>query len=121
MIVKVPFIESDIMCPCGCETYIINNSLMLMMSCADLITSLPIIISSWCRCKRHNKSKGGVYNSGHLLGEAVDILTINEMERFEMVKILVCVGFKQIIIYNDHIHTDVSKTKTSPYLGFKGG
>lgn len=32
----------------------------------------PVIVSSGLRCKEHNAEVGGVYNSKHLTGEAVD-------------------------------------------------
>lgn len=33
----------------------------------------PIIVTSWLRCNKHNMSVGGVTNSYHLNGHAIDI------------------------------------------------
>ena len=37
----------------------------------------PIIISSGCRCTKHNREVGGVRNSKHLYGKAADIVVSN--------------------------------------------
>lgn len=120
MNIKLPFNETDIMCPCGCFTTIINNDLLLMVFAAIRRHTLPLVISSWVRCPEYNKLKGGVYNSGHLVGEAIDIHTFSKDERFKLVQTLMYVGFRRIIIYRRHIHTDLSVIKTSPYLSYKG-
>lgn len=63
--------EPGIACPC-CG---LNNMTYGVMHAADIIRKrfgAPATPSSGTRCKRHNAEVGGVANSKHLTGEALD-------------------------------------------------
>lgn len=67
-------------CKCGeCKQEDLNNgkaidrSLVYMLETLRVKLDYPIIITSGIRCSVHNRAIGGVVNSLHLLGRAVDI------------------------------------------------
>ena len=58
-------------CGCGCDTPVDPRLLRL----ADQVRAhfnAPCIVSSGVRCEKHNKAVGGVSNSRHLQGKAMD-------------------------------------------------
>ena len=68
----------------------------------------PLIINSAYRTKQHNKAVGGVENSQHRLGKAVDISLENLTYTADDVeKLAEQIGFKGIGKYNTFIHLDV--------------
>lgn len=78
----------------------------------------PIRITSGYRTKEYNeelKARGykASPNSSHLKGLAVDIHCVNSKDRFELVDILLDVGFNRIGIANTFIHVDIDKDKPS--------
>lgn len=68
------FKPSEMTCKCGCGTN--NTDLRLMKIFENYIRphfgNKPIIITSGCRCSKHNKAVGGVQGSRHVLGKAAD-------------------------------------------------
>jgi len=78
----------------------------------------PIKITSGYRTKEYNNElkKMGYKaspNSSHLKGLAADIHCNNSKDRFELVDILLDVGFNRIGIANTFIHVDIDKNKPS--------
>ena len=72
----------------------------------------PIKINSGYRTEARNKKIGGVLNSSHLRGLAVDISCSNSKDRFTLVNLLLKAGFKRIGIAGSFIHVDIDKTKS---------
>ncbi len=67
------FKKSEFNCKCGCG---LNNMNLNVVQIADQIRDYfgkPCIVNSGSRCSKHNKSVGGVSNSRHLSGKAIDI------------------------------------------------
>lgn len=68
------FKKSEMTCKCGCG---LNNTDLRLMQVLEQIRShfggKPVIITSGCRCSKHNKTVGGVQGSRHVLGKAADI------------------------------------------------
>ena len=66
------FEQSEFACKCGCGFDDIDYALVLV--CQQLRTAYgkPVVISSGCRCEKHNANVGGVVNSRHIHGRAVD-------------------------------------------------
>jgi hypothetical protein len=60
-------------------------------------------ITSWIRSKKRNAQIGGVIDSRHLLGLAVDCVLDDGMEKPEFIKHCVNLGL-QPIEEGDHIH-----------------
>ena len=62
-------------CRCGCGFDELNPVLKKWVESNDLVS----YVNSACRCSAHNKAVGGVVNSDHLTGNAVDLqLSITE-------------------------------------------
>ena len=78
----------------------------------------PIKITSGFRTQAYNqdlKARGykASSKSSHLKGLAVDIHCNNSKDRFELVDILLDVGFNRIGIANTFIHADIDEDKPS--------
>lgn len=78
----------------------------------------PIKITSGFRTEAYNqdlKARGykASSKSSHLKGLAVDIHCNNSKDRFELVDILLDVGFNRIGIANTFIHADIDEDKPS--------
>ena len=78
----------------------------------------PIKITSGFRTEAYNidlKARGykASSKSSHLKGLAVDIHCNNSKDRFELVDILLDVGFNRIGIANTFIHADIDQDKPS--------
>lgn len=85
--------------------------LILMLDKARDEAGIPFVITSGLRSEEENKRVGGVTDSAHLKGLAVDLRCNNDKERFYIVRALIKTGFQRIEIAKDHIHTDIDKTK----------
>lgn len=67
------FKKSEFTCKCGCN---LNNMHLEVVKIADEIREhfgKPCIVTSGSRCAKHNKEVGGVANSRHLIGKAIDL------------------------------------------------
>ncbi len=82
----------------------------LCLDQARAIAGVPFVLTSTLRDVNKNTEAGGVTNSAHLTGEAVDIHCPNSSSRMKMVNALLSVGFNRIGIGNTFVHADVSKT-----------
>lgn len=66
------FGKNEMTCKCGCG---LNNTDLRLMQIADGIREHfghPAVITSGCRCSKHNAEVGGVQGSRHVLGKAMD-------------------------------------------------
>ena len=71
------FKKSEFTCKCGCG---LNNIQIEVVKIADEVREhfgSPAIVTSGTRCKKHNKEVGGVSNSRHLQGKAIDMYVQN--------------------------------------------
>lgn len=67
------FKPSEFACKCKCG---LNNIDLKLVKILDEIRehyNRPVIVTSGCRCSKHNKNVGGVQGSRHVLGKASDI------------------------------------------------
>lgn len=67
------FKENEFTCKCGCR---LNNMNLKVVKIADKVREhfgSPAIVTSGTRCQKHNKEVGGVSNSRHLQGKAIDM------------------------------------------------
>lgn len=94
----------------------LDENLVLMLDKAREIAGIPFVITSGLRDKRKNDEVGGVENSAHLSGLAVDIRCACSDDRFDMIKALLEAGFKRLGIYEGHIHADNDLTKPAPVI-----
>ena len=113
------FKYEEFTCKCGCEVNAISKPLVLMLDDARELAKIPFKINSGFRCVKHNKKVGGVKDSSHVKGLAVDIACDDEKQRFIMVSALLKIGFKRILIYDTFIHVDIDLEKFNPILQIK--
>lgn len=67
------FRKEEFTCKCGCK---MNNIDLRLIKILDEIREhfgQACIVTSGCRCSKHNKEVGGVQGSRHVLGKAADI------------------------------------------------
>lgn len=89
----------------------LNTGLVEMLDKAREIAGIPFFITSGLRTKQKNEDVGGVNDSSHIKGLAVDLRCRDSRERFLIVKGLISVGFMRIGVESDHIHTDIDISK----------
>lgn len=113
------FKDYEFTCKCGCCLNNISQELVFNLDEARDISQIPFKINSACRCEKHNKKVGGVKDSSHCKGLAVDIACNDDKRRFIIVSALISVGFNRIIIYDTFIHVDIDMEKSNPILQIK--
>jgi len=73
----------------------------------------PLVVASGYRTPERNKQVGGVKNSSHLLGYAVDWKDISDSELISFLDAAWAAGFRRFGIMALGIHTDDDPTKSS--------
>ncbi|MDO9554531.1 D-Ala-D-Ala carboxypeptidase family metallohydrolase [Rhodonellum sp.] len=86
---------------------------LIMLDRAREIADIPFAVASGYRTPSHNKKVGGVSNSAHTLGYAVDIRTTPATQQ-KVINALREAGFKRIGIYRTFVHADNDPSKPSP-------
>lgn len=76
----------------------------------------PMIITSGVRTEKHNKLIGGVPNSAHLRGLAVDIKCPNSEYRYRIISMALARGVKRFEIAPAHVHIDIDPTLPQPVM-----
>jgi zinc D-Ala-D-Ala carboxypeptidase len=97
----------------------ISEDLMEMLDNAREIAGVPFIITSGVRSLAENNAVGGVEDSSHLYGLAVDLRCADSENRFHIVKGLLVAGLERIEITSDHIHADIDDKKVQNVLFFR--
>ena len=110
------FKKEEFTCNCGCGFNNINDDFVDMLDNARFFTKIPFKINSACRCEKHNKMVGGVTDSAHCKGLAVDISVRDDRARFIIISALLEVGFSRVLIYDTFVHVDMDLTKPNPIL-----
>lgn len=112
------FSSWEIACKCKCEIGIIPDpELITRLEAARVHAGIPFVINSGVRCPRHNARVGGVGNSSHLTGKAVDIRTEDFTERYKIIKGLFEAGFERIKPKRGFVHADVDEEKVQEWFG----
>lgn len=95
----------------------LQPKLVQMLEQARSIAGIPFVINSGYRTAKHNEDVGGVPDSSHIKGLAVDIRARNSNEHFLITKGLLQAGFTRISKkYKTHIHCDIDETKPQNVL-----
>ena len=108
-------------CPC-CGKVIDNiefRRFVVFLQTARSYASFPFVITSGYRCPKHNAEVGGVPDSAHTKGLAVDIRVRSTTEsaaagnhrRFAIVDALREANFKRIGVHELYIHVDMDADK----------
>lgn len=66
----------------------------------------PFSVTSWIRSEKRNKEVGGLVNSYHLFGLAVDVVLDNPADKGRFIKAAKQLGL-DAIDEGDHVHVEV--------------
>lgn len=106
------FTDEEFACKCGCGKADVSSDLVARLDQLREQLGRPIVISSGFRCESHNAAEGGVSDSAHTHGLAVDIKVSSGQERFEVLaKVIRGYMFKRIGIAKTFIHVDIDDSK----------
>jgi len=106
----IDFTPDEFACPCGCEN-ITDAMFVKRLQAARTIADTFFIILSGHRCPDYNREVGGVEDSSHIKGLAVDIRCTSSTNRMTIEKALLLAGFNRIGIGENFIHVDMDTEK----------
>ena len=111
---KEYFSEKEIRCPC-CGHIEYNELHYGRMYALRVMTGRPLIVTSWCRCPKHNKEIGS-HTENHIHGAATDILVCGGPFRLRFLDAVLRVGFERIGIHRNFIHLDSTNNPKTIWL-----
>jgi uncharacterized protein YcbK (DUF882 family) len=94
----------------------LKPELVEMLDKAREIAGVPFKLNSTLRSAEKNAQVGGVKDSAHTKGLAVDIACTESRNRFKILNALLEVGFKRIGIAKTFIHADIDDTKAQEVI-----
>lgn len=100
------FTLNEVRCLCGCGLMILQPELLTKLEALRIAYGHPILVNSWTRCKSHNEAVGGVANSYHLNGKAVDLMPPYR-PALDMLEVEAKVVFPFVKRYKRFIHCDI--------------
>jgi len=112
---------SDAKCRC-CGTLpneVVRNVMKLKRKLIELQSKLPYFplqILSFYRCQKNNEKVGGVPNSAHMQGLAVDIAADTSRLKYLIVKHSLELGINRIGLYPWGVHLDIDESKVSEVI-----
>jgi len=90
----------------------LDAELMDRLDFARDLCGFPIVITSGLRTPEQNAASGGVQNSSHMKGLAVDVQRpIGDFEAIKLAWAFGKAGFRRLFIYQKHFHVDVDDIK----------
>ena len=98
----------------------LDKSLINLIKNFNTIVKDDIPASSGKRSIEKNKEVGGVPNSSHLKGLAIDLVVKDSQTRLKVIFGALAGGFKRIGIGKTHIHLDCDKDKPQNIIFFDG-
>ncbi len=97
----------------------LDGELMARLDVARDLCGFPIVITSGRRTTEQNTAAGGVSESSHMTGLAVDIhMPPGQNEREKLIWSLGRAGFRRLGIYSRHAHCDVDDSKAQDVVWF---
>lgn len=96
---------------CGLGFAAMDVDFLDRLDLARLYADVKFKLTSAVRCEQHNRDEGGLEDSSHLKGLAVDIATPTSHIRNRVIFGLVKAGFHRYGIYDDYIHVDDDPSK----------
>ncbi len=98
----------------------LKSELVELLDKAREIAGVPFVLTSGYRNPAKNKAVGGVEDSSHITGLAVDIRVKDGVSGGKILLALAQVGFTRFGFYKDnHIHVDMDSTKPNPCIWVK--
>lgn len=105
------FLLKEFQCPC-CKTVKIDDEVVILLQRLRDLLKKPIIITSGYRCYKHNKEVGGIDDSFHTQGLAVDVTGDWDLTGVSL--LARTVGFRGIGIYRKKrkfLHLDLGPVR----------
>jgi len=75
---------------------------------------IPFVITSAFRSKIYNQRIGGVPNSAHCFGKAVDIQAKTSKEKYLIIEAALHFGIERIGVGSDFVHIDIQEEPDKP-------
>ena len=110
MATSTHFKEAELACRCGCKLNNVKLELLSKLEQLRVRMGHPVVLNSASRCPAYNSEVGGAPNSAHLTGDAADIRCVTDLDRFNLLRQLIELGFCRIGIDSRYIHADLSDT-----------
>ena len=85
--------------------------LVAKLNQARQLAGVPFVVNCGYRSPEHNAEIGGVEDSAHTKGLAVDLACLDSSTRFNIVKGALMSGFRRVEVADKHIHLDIDSTK----------
>ena len=104
------FRESEFVCP-HCGDVVIDPVLVTLLQEFRDKVRRPVVITSVYRCEVYNREIGGVPNSSHTRGYAIDVAVKDSAFRHALLDFLVKNGVSRFGIAEDFIHFDLDPDK----------
>lgn len=104
-----PVVERVPVCAHGKEQFLSSELIASLVALEDVL-GFELHFHSGYRCALCNKAAGGVPNSGHLRGVAVDVSGPDSATRFRIVQAALKVGFRRVGIGKNFIHLDLDSS-----------
>ncbi len=96
----------------------LDKSVYNMCTTLGKAVDIDIFCTSAYRTPEENAKIGGISNSSHLKGLAVDISCLDSATRFKVVFGALASGFKRIGIGKTHVHLDIDPDKPQDIIFF---
>ncbi len=96
----------------------LDKKLQNMCGVFDKAVNIEVNCTSAFRTPEENAKVGGVSNSSHLKGYAIDLACTDSSTRFKIVFGALASGFKRIGIGKTHVHLDIDPDKAQDIIFF---
>lgn len=106
------FTVKELACRCGCGKMPTADTIKRADQLRD-DWGKPLIPTSGARCVPHNQSVGGVRNSEHIDGMAIDFKCLPE-DRLSFVALAIAHGYSSIGVYKHFVHLGTRDNKLWP-------
>ena len=113
------FKAGEFACKCGCGYNVIDQRVIDMAQVIRDAVGVPVHVNSGCRCEKRNAASGGVPNSFHVQGKAVDLsCSLGAKKLFAVVADLKAKGklpeleYAILYITKDFVHIDCGKKRS---------
>ncbi len=94
----------------------LDPRLIALLDHARGLAKVPFRITSGFRTALENQEAGGVMDSSHTRGLAVDLACFDSRTRMRMVSALIVAGFNRIGVYDHHLHADIDESMPQDVL-----
>jgi uncharacterized protein YcbK (DUF882 family) len=117
------FSRREFACKCGCGFDDIDPRVVIMAQVIRDALGEPVRVNSGCRCAKRNVAVGGVLNSYHAKGLAVDLSCVAGSEKLcKAIKALFQAGNMESLEYchryinEDFVHIDVGHRRAARFV-----